>query len=594
MKKTLSLIAIACLLLSLGLVSNVFANAPVYPEVPSIKLFTNGVGLTPAFDLAQFNTAPDGFNADVATSYSIVVNFLGNSSLSSSSWSGYISNVNQGGYSVATAGSNTYAMTNAGGSVSASTVSNSVKFATYRQNEFKKYGLSVGESVTVAVSSFTAGNVAAAAPSFGNPTAIIVSDTTKVTAVWNAASTAVVITLNVGTSAPVTVDVVASPVGSASTYSNVWDQDKERIAIYTNQFTAGVFSSSANTTAWGLEGAPGRTALATQTWLATDTDSQGNGVNGVWQFALGSANGGIKGTPLAADYQAVANGNWYISRMLLFDKTSANADQALLFSFGNTAAAGVTADITADVYATGIPTVETWMEAPVYIHGPSGTTGYPQFQLKGSGANSVDIAEIQFIQATPRLLDGTRGGIRSFIKGGLFAQSTSTTLWGTELYYNSVNAPSASLASDTIIGSCLSFNFAGAGAVPNALGTKWTYGAPGSVITPAAPVGRQHGAQMELTNTIPSGSSELSQALVVAYGVSSANYVSAALDRIEAAAEVGVVVNGTLTAVGTATDPYAQVQFGFRGDASGIVNISNVDYLADNNDPNFGNQALFP
>jgi len=584
MKKTLSLIAIACLLLT---VSQVFANAPVYPEVPSIKLFTNGVGLTPAFDLAKFNTAPDGFNADKATSYSITVNFLGNSSLASSSWSGNVSNVNQGGYSVATDGPNTYAMANAGGSNS---VSNKVKFATYRQNEFAKVGLSVGESITVPVAAYIATTSAAViAPSFGSANALIVSDTTKVTAVWNASSTAVVITLVAGTTAPVTVDVIAAPSPTIGI-----DQDKERIGVYTNQFTGGVFSNSANTTAWGLEIPPGRTALATQTWLSADSDSQNNVATGVWQFALGSANGGVKGNPLPADYLAVTQGNWYISRMLLFDKTSGNSDGAFLFSFGNTAGEGVTADISADVYNTGIPTVETWLEAPVYIHGPSGTTAYPQFQLKGSGANLVDIAEIQFIQATPKLLDGTRGGVKSFIPGGLFANSNSTTLWGTELYFNSVNFPGLSYGSDTIIGSCVSFSFAGAAPVPNALGFKWTYGGAGVVTTPAAPVGREHGAQMELTNTIPSSTTELSQALVVAYGVSSANYISAALDRIEAAAEVGVVANGTITAVGIATDPYAEVQFGFRGDASGIVNISNVDYLADNNDPNFGNEALFP
>jgi hypothetical protein len=42
MKKSLSLLAIVCLVLSMGLVSQVLANAPVYPEVPSVKLYTNG------------------------------------------------------------------------------------------------------------------------------------------------------------------------------------------------------------------------------------------------------------------------------------------------------------------------------------------------------------------------------------------------------------------------------------------------------------------------------------------------------------------------------------------------------------------------
>jgi len=593
MKKTLSLIAIVCLLLS---VSQVFANAPVYPEIPSIKLYTNGGGLTPAFDLAQFNLAPDGFNADAATSYVVTAAFNSLSSLSASSFSGLSSNVNQAGYSSATVGTNTYTMANAGGSTPAS---NNVKFATYRQNEFAKYGLSVGESITVAVSSFTAGNAAAAAPSFGNPNAIIVSDTTKVTAAWNASSTAVVITLVVGTTSPVTVDVVASPVGSASTYSNVWDQDKERIAIYTNQLAVGEFSSAANTTAWGIQSAPGRTDNPVQTWLAADTDSQGNVANGVWQFQFADANGGVKANPFAASYLPVTNGLWYVSRMKLFDKTSANTDQALLFSFGNSPAAGVTADVSADVYATGIPTVATWMEAPLYIHGSSGTTAYPQFQLKAGAAGAADIVEVQFIQATPKLIDGTRGGVRQFIAGGLFVQSTSTTLWGTQGYYNGAVTPPVTpqptytLAADTLIGSSLSANFAGAGSGANQIGFKWTYGNNSVANTPAANVGKQMGASIELTNTIPSSTTELSQALVVAYGVPASGDLTP-LDRIEAAAQVGVVVNGTLTAVGNATDGYIQIQFGFRGDNSGVVDISNADALVDHNDPNFGNQALFP
>jgi len=380
MKKSLSLLAIVCLLLSMGLVSQVLANAPVYPEIPSIKLFTNNVGLTPAFDLAWFNTAPDGFAGDKATSYTATAAFLSLSTLSSSSFSGFSSNANQGGYGSATGGPNTYTMVNAGGSTPQS---NKVKFATYRQNEYGKYGLTVGKSITVSVSSFTSGNSAAMAPSFGNASAIIVSDTTKVTAVWNAATTGIVITLTAGTSAPVYVDVIAAPTIPAGI-----DQDKERIAIYTNLFGVGDFATGSDTAGWGLQAAPGRSSIATQSLVAADSDATNTAATGVWEFTSADANGGIKGTPFPANCIAVSQGKWYISRMKVANK-AANTDQALLFSFGTTAAAGLTADISADVYATGIPTSWTWLEAPVYIHTqPTGNTFYPQFQFKAGAAGT--------------------------------------------------------------------------------------------------------------------------------------------------------------------------------------------------------------
>jgi hypothetical protein len=591
MKKSLSLLAIVGLLFSMGLVSQVLANAPVYPEVPSVKLFTNNVGLTPAFDLAYYNTAPAGFNGDKATSYSITANFLSNIAQSSSSFSNLASVINVGGYSSATDGSNTFSVANAGGSA---TPSDKVKYATYNQHEYGKYGLSVGASVTVAVSSYTAGNVAAAAPSFGNPAAIVVSDTTKVTAVWNASSSAVIITLTAGTSSPVYVDVIAAPVIPAGT-----DQDKERIAIYTNNFGVGSFATGADTAGWGLQAAPGKTTQAGQNLLAADSDSANVAASGVWQFTFADVNGGVKATPFSGNYVSVTQGKWYISRMRIADKTASNADQALLFSFGNTAAAGVTADISADVYSgSGIPTVWTWMEAPVYIHGPTGVTAYPQFQLKAGAAGSVDIDEIQFIQATPKILDGTRKSPRSFISGGLFTSGAATTQWGSQGYFNAAAVgsvtplPPFTLTSDTAIGSALSANFSGAGSGASQIGFKWTYG-NGTLITPAITVGRQYGATAQITSTLPTGASELSQVLVAAFGVGT-NGAASPLNRIEAAAIVGVIVNGTISTVGTASDGFTQVQFGARADASGVLNVANVDVISDSNDPNYGDVALFP
>jgi len=593
MKKSLSLLAIVSLLLSMGLVSQVFANAPVYPEVPSVKLYTNSVGLTPAFDLSQFNTAPDGFNADKATGYAISVNFLGKSTLTTAGEFGALTSiVDVAGYSSATDGISTFAMTNAG-STTATLASNKIKYATYHQNEYAVYGLTVGSSVTVPVSSSTAGGVAALAPSFGNPTSLVISDTTKVSAVWSG-NTAVVITSLAAAASEVDVDVIASPIVPAGT-----DQDKERIQIYTNLLANGTFSTANDTTAYGFQAAPGaKTQLASISWVASQADSAGTVANGVVVFTFANANSSIEGNQFSAGYLPVTPGKWYISRMRAADATASNSDVGLLFSFTQSAAADITSDISADVY-NGIPTTWTWFEAPVYAHAASytGNTFLPQFQFKAGAAGSVFVDELQVIQATPKLLQGTRGGIRSFIPGGLFALATSTTLWGAQLYNNSISAPAFTLTSDTAIGSALSVNFAGAAPVPNAVGFEWTYGGAGVITSPATNLGKQFGAtlQLDVASGLGATATEVSQALVVAYGVPTQNSVSAALDRIEAAAIVGVLTGGTLTSVGSnATQPYAEIQFGVRADEAGVLNISNVDFISDNNDPNFGNSALFP
>jgi hypothetical protein len=315
-------------------------------------------------------------------------------------------------------------------------------------------------------------------------------------------------------------------------------------------------------------------------------------------FTFDGVNSGVKGGPFA-NYIPFTAGKWYISRMRIADATPSNTDQALLFSFSTILGGGITADCSADVFAGAIPSTWTWMEAPFYAH--AAQTGFPQFQLKAGGAGGVFIDEIQLIQATPRILDGTRGNVRSFLAGGLFTAGASTTRWGTQGFYNGANPPSLvtpqpsfSLTQDVTIGSALSVNFAGAGTGANQLGFKWTASTSGALITPAAIVGRQIGATMQL-NVVSgmSGASELSQALVVAYGVASDGAASP-LNHITASAEVGVLVNGTLAAVGTAANPFAQVQFGIRGDTTGVVDIANVDFIADTNDPNFGDATLFP
>lgn len=589
MKKSLSLLAIVCLLLSMGLVSQVLANAPVYPEVPSVKLFTNNVGLTPAFDLAWFNNAPDGFAGDAATAYSITANFLGNVSLSSSTFSNLNSDVNEGGYSAATDGVNTFSMANAGGSVA---VSNKAKYSTYILDELPKVGLNPGESVTIPLSSYNSAG-AAAAPSFGNANALIVSDATQVAAAWANGNTAVTITASATATEPSWVDVIASPVATGAIGV---DQDKERVYVYLNLLANGTFNTSSDTAAWGLENAAGAqwANMASQTWVASTTDGAGNVANGVWVFSATNNSYGVKATPFG-NYIPMAAGNWYIARMNVADPTPGNTDQTDLYAFSTAASAGATADISADIFVVSTPTTWTWMEAPFYVH--ANNTGFPQFEFKAGGAGSLFIDEIQVIKATPKILDGNRGNVRSFVSGGLFTNAASTAKWGAEIYSDSnATLPPVIETDDTLIGSAISVNFAGAApGAGNYKGFKWTYGSGGTLNNPAVTVGREGGAtmQMDVVSGL-SGPSELNQALIAAYGTGSNS--DAAIEHLDAAAIVGSMIAGenTLQTVGVQVYPYTQLQFGFRADGTGVVNFANVDVINDNNDPNFGNEALFP
>jgi len=595
MKKSLSLLAILGLLLSMGLVSQVLANAPIYPEVPSVKLYTNNVGLTPAFDLAQFNTAPDGFFGDKATSYSITANFLGLDTLSASSFSGAASNVSQAGYSSATDGANTFSMANAGGSVSAS---NKAKFSTYKIYSLGKVGLSLGSSWTVTPSVYNASGVATA-PSFGNPAAIIVSDTTKVTAVWDATSTKVVITSVTTSSSPVTVDVVASPVGNASTYTGVVDQDKERIYVYSNIFNNGTFTNASDTASYGPQIVAGKSSAGTQGWAASATDSNSVVATGVYQLTFDANADGVKVTPFPSNYVAMQANTWYTARMRFAASAAVPGTILDLYCFNQPLASGAGGDVGAHVIlpSTGLPTVWTWLEAPVYVH--TAASGYPQFQINSPGAQTVNIDEIQVVQAPPALFDisesNARGNTRYFYAGGLFGNTNSTTQWGAQVSPGGTN-PSSSYPDtlgytvDTVIGSSIAVGFTGGNGAQE--GFKWTASSTGTgagLIAIPATVGSHVGAQ--LSTNIGSGSlSGLNILLVAALG-----FTGTSQTEVIGAAEVGKVVPGTIYTSGLAYSSAYQLQIEVQANDIGTIDVANVDFDTDaNNDPNFGSYNLFP
>lgn len=596
MKKCLSLLAILGLLFSMGLVSQVLANAPVYPEVPSVKLYTNGIGLTPAFDLAQFNTAPDAFFGDTAASYAVTQSFLGLDSLSASSFSGAASNVNQAGYSAATDGPNTFGMLN-GGSASTTSVSNKTKFSTYKIDKLGKVGLTAGSSYTVTPSVSNASGPATA-PSFGNPAAIVVSDTTKVTAAWDATSTKVVITSIAASATPVTVDVIASPVSGASTYTGVGDQDKERVWVYSNLLSNGTFSTAADTAAYAIQASPNasKTDQGTQAWVSADTDSNNVVATGVYQFIL-TGTSGLKLTPILANWIPMQADTWYTVRAHLKSSAAVAGSQFNLFLFNQTLASGAAGDVSGHILVldNGIPTTWTWLNSPLYVH--TAATGLPQIVINSGGAQTVDLDELQVIQAPPNLFDisegNARGNVRDFYRGGLFGYSNSTALWGPQTAPGAAGyQDSLTYTSDTLIGSSINVGFTGASG-SNQEGFKWTASTTGTgagLIAIPATIGYQAGAQMSL-NVASGTMSNLEFILVAALGVDGGGNE----DEVIAAGEVGKVAPGTIYTAGNAFSSGYQLQFVVRANEVGALNVSNVDFDSDaNDDPNFGDGNLFP
>ncbi len=539
--------------------------SPKFSQIPYLKLFTNQ-SVTHAFDLDDYNTG------SLATTYSILTNFLFLGSLDNNS-------VNQGAYGSATVGTNTFVISN---SMGTTTASNEVKYSTFKIYKLPQVGLTLGSSWDLNISGYTSSSTGLAIPpSFGNTDSLNVSDTTLVSATW-LGNTVIRLTSLQSFYGAVNVDVIAS-TNSNSPFGI--DMDKERIQVYTNRLANSTFTTSNDTSIWmPLELAPGRTTLATQNWISSYTDSAGNQANGVWQFTFADVNGGVKSTPVTSNWITIVNGQWYTFRIRLVADTPNNSHQSLLFGYTNYPGTGTQTDIVGNVLF-GVPTVWTWQEAPLLAHGSS-ALGYPQFQFKAGGAGSIYVDEIQIINATPALMQA-RSNTHSHYLYGQFTTGNDTMGWGQELYPGSVSAPSITVNNGLVL------NFAGAGVGTTAQeGIKWTAN-NGVLGVYSFPDKVNHQVGTQLTLSIVSGNfNTLGIVLVAAYGTATAGDQD--IDNLIAAAGVGTLVSGNYYAIGDALYPYIQGQFGLRSDASGILEVNNVDVNVDNDDPNFGDPTLFP
>jgi len=592
MKKCFSLLAILGLL-SICLVSSLYAAAPVVADFPDLKLF-QGAGISGAFDLTASNTGPDA-----ADTSAITVNFAGLNSItggSSNTLAGTVTtfNVNQGSFGSATVGAFTYLLGNAGGTV---TAVSKAKWATFKINKLPKIGLNIGD--TYSLNLITGGYVSPSLPaSFGQAAAIVSSDPTKVTAAWANAST-ITISMISAAASPVNVDVIAAPSASAPFGTNI---DKERIVVAQNLLPNSTFATAADTAAWGYELSVGKATLVTPGQSASVLDGAGTSASGVATFAFADANGGVKATPFAASRVVMSAGQWYTARARVFSPDAGNTHQFQLFIFSNDLLAAQHVDVAANVYF-GVPTTWTWVEQPMLCYGTG--TGFPQYQWKAGAAGTGNIDEIQVINSSPVLADvpgRSAPGIR-YVYGD-FNAATDTTGWGDQGY--------AITGGETVrptitVGTSLHLDFSGAGAGSAQKGLKWTAnnGVGGSIYTPVTNPGSQIGVKVNFGKASGNINSVNGILLLSVYEVSSnggADFFSAG-GQLIASAEFGGVVagipqsisNGTHYAIGAGRRGFTQFQFAIKNDQAAVADIDNADLITDSLDnPNFGDATLYP
>jgi len=579
MKKCLSLLAILGLFL---LVSSTFAAAPVFQSIPSVKLFISN-GLTPAFDLAYYNSGDPIVTASIITGAPY------------SSVSG--TQVNYAAYGSATTFVFAYSATNAGGT---GTASNKAKWSTYKFGILPNVTLNVGSYADVNVGSLVANASGPATPaSFGYPGAVAVSDTTKVSAVWQS-NQVLRIQLNNAISAPVNVDITAAIVASAPFGADI---DKGRIQVFQSNCPAGVFSTASSV----LDGVnfanqpdtgSGITNAIIPTFVASKADLAGNTLNGVAEYDFTGTANGTKATAALSKWVTYNGGQWYIARMRVYSPNAGNNILARIYNFNGNIGVDPTIDISANL-TFGIPTVWTWVETPLFTKVTT-TSGYPQIWLSGGTAGQqVFLSEVQVVPLTPPVF-GANATPNSWLTRGNFttaaystyAQVTGANGWVPQSYDGTV-----AMANGNVVNGTLQLDFVGATGTANK-GTKYTAaGATAGTVYTYGPVasGKYIGFKADIG--LVSGTFNTLQAAVqfALYGVSSngGNDYTSPGGSLWGCGELGVIKAGPIKTGIVSTQPYYQLQFAAQNSQAGVLSFNNIDFLVDNDANTFANGSLF-
>lgn len=548
------------------------SSKPVSGSLPAVKLFTNETVDNGLFRLEDYN------QGGISTTYSLLTNFLGLSTLSGDTLFQYA-------YSQPTAGSNIFRLANLYG---ASTTIGKVKYSSYKLRKLPFISLRPGESEIVDLSKYCHAISGLAVPaSFGNNSALVISDTTQLTAQWFD-TTRLQITAIGELSTPVSIDVITSP----ETSDFGIDMDKERLYVYPNLLNIGKFTTFNDIWNYGIEKTTDKVSYPAISFLTTANDGTGTSQSNVMCFDFTSTTQGIKMTPQFSNMIGYEANSWYVARMKVCSPTNNNDLQSQLYHYSGIIPDNAHIDISANIYF-GTPTTWSWIETPLYA--TTTGTGYPQLMLKaGSKTGKLYLAEVQVIKAVPTLYNSTRSkhtlgyAYSNFSSLSYLAMGWSTT----ECFDNGTSKPALSVVNPGV----LTVNFSNAPADGKSLKfTAWNENTQ-KIYTPSSTPGSEVGMKADIN--IASGSFDSYNAMVFlgCYGVATnGSYEFYNIGgQLAAMAEFGQITHGTHYLAAPGRNGYHQMQFVLKNSENGILNIQNVDFLRDTDDPYYGDMSLFP
>ncbi len=542
-------------------------------KLPDLKLFV-GESVANIMDLEKYN---DGLTGD---SYQFLSNFMGLESLSGST-------VSQNAYSSATVGSNTYVISNLYG---ACTVSNKVKYSTYKLRKLPVVALKPGQSETIDLSGYCYGDSGTTTPeSFGNPDSIFESNPSLVTGNWNGSNKVVISSLGGFTSGQARIEVVASTV---STEPFDEDYDKEPVHVYPDLLNAGSFTSSTDlTNQFGVEGIAGL-SLPTIGYLSTVTDIKGKELSGVISFGFVGNTQGVKLTPKIENMVSCDSDQWWTARVRVYSPNPGNSMEAQVYNFRGIIPGDSVVDLGANILF-GVPTAWSWIDIPVYTTATG--KGYPQIILKGgSGSGTIYLQSVQYFQGVPILFDGNRGNHDSkypYRKPSTMSQLSSG--WATGEMYGTETPTGLGFSIES---SSLVLDYSGAATGNNQKGSKITAKKPeGGVFTSQTVPGYQAGMKMKVEKLSGSFNTYDAILLLACYGVQSEGGYDfwSPGGQLIASAQFGDISDGWHCLAAPVRNSWQQFQFVTKNSQSGKIKVHEVDFLRDMDDPYYGDGNYF-
>ncbi len=534
-------------------------------DFPAIKLLP-GESLPNAYALADYDTLSTG-------TYQLVENFLNlgtlsNGTISISSWgqptSGFI-----------------YINLTHSGQTTIGRIP--IKISTYRIAKLPHFGFQHETPMYLNMATYVTNSAGPAIPpSFGN-NSCLVYDTQHLDVHWVDSTT--LYFKNAGgyslnSSWPV--HIIASP-NSAPPYGS--DMDIEVVDVRTNYLAIGQYLDNSNWLygIWGKEMITDYSDVPAWEYISNYVDSVGNIAKGVWSFSFTSTNQAYKLTSPPNNWRTYDKNQWGIARMRVMSPTPNNDLQVGLFNFNGVIPTNPHLDISCNILF-GVPTVWTWIEAPLYTQdtGP----GYVQIILKpGTKPGVVYIDQLDIVDVEPFVIDSRTHSelkypYRSFSNLEDLAYGWSTTEGDCPL---------------NVVNNSVQFDFSKA-TTGIQYGKKLTAQLNHSgVYTPSSLPNHDVGLKANVQIDSGNFNTYSSIILMALYGVPSNGSYDfwSTGGQLFASAEFGKINNGYHYVIGPGRNSYHQFQFIANSDVVGKINVSDIDFLRDLDDPYFGDLSLW-